>query len=207
MKKETRPSRLVMRFFLTIIIRLLFSVGKIMSYKNKLELETPCVVAVFHDEFIPVFYHMNNSNSVVLASSNHAGFCGAKILKEWGHDIIYLTSKKKGKKALEELVKKVKQGKNVILNPDGSKGPRHKMKAGAVVLAKKANVPLYLVSPKYKGFRINCTWDRFLCPLPFSSVYFNYTKMIIDPELSREEVGEKILEAEKKLQDLSKHNM
>ena len=192
-----------MRFFLTIIIRTLFSVGKTLRYKNKLELETPCVLAVFHDEFIPLFYYMHNSNSVVLASYNHAGFCGAKVLREWELDIVYGTSRKRGKKALEELIEKVKAGKNVILNPDGSRGPRHKMKAGAVVLAKKTNVPLYLVSPKYKGVRINFTWDRFLYPLPFSSVWFRYVRMDIDPDLSRDEVGEKILEAEKLLQDLT----
>ena len=203
MKEETRLSRIVMRKVLTAIIKLLFSVGKTLKYKNQLDIETPCVMAVFHDEFIPLFYYMSNRNSVVLASYNHAGFCGAKVLKKWGIDIVYGTSKKRGKKALEQLIEEVKKGKNVILNPDGSRGPRHKMKAGAVVLAKKTNVPLYLVSPKYRGIRINFTWDRFLYPLPFSPVWFRYTRMDIDPGLSRDEVGKKIIEAEKLLQDLT----
>jgi len=163
-------------------------------------------MAVFHDEFIPLFYYMNNSNSIVLASYNHAGFCGAKVLREWGIDIVYGTSKKRGKKALEQLIEEVKNGKNVILNPDGSRGPRHKMKAGAVVLAKKTNVPLYIVSPKYKGIRIPFTWDRFLFPLPFSSVWFRYKRIDIDPDLSRDEVSKIIIDAEKSLQNLTEED-
>jgi lysophospholipid acyltransferase (LPLAT)-like uncharacterized protein len=146
---------------------------------------------------------MKNTNSVFLTSKNHVGSSLAKVLSSWGYKIVYGSPGERGKKALEELAEEIKKGKIVILTPDGSRGPRHKMKAGAVILAKKTNVPLYLVSPNYNGIRIKPSWDNFLYPLPFSIVMFRYAKMEFNSGLSREEANQKIEEAEKLLKNLT----
>ena len=53
---------------------------------------------------------------------------------------------------------------------DGSRGPRHEMKPGAVVLAMRAKVPLYLVRAEYQGWRVESSWDKSKFPKPFGRV-------------------------------------
>ena len=79
------------------------------------------------------------------------------------------------------------------------------MIAGAGILAKNANVPLYLLSPNYKGIRIKLLWDKFLYPLPFAKVTFKSVKIEINLDLNREETNQKINEAEAILKNLTNH--
>ncbi|MCK5520114.1 MAG: DUF374 domain-containing protein [Candidatus Marinimicrobia bacterium] len=176
-----------------------------MIYKNQLKIESPCIIAVYHDEMLPVLDFMKNKNAVFITSKHHVGASLANVLKSWGYKIIYGSPGGRGKEAIEELIEEIKKGKTAIITPDGSRGPRHKMKAGAIIIAKKANVPLYLVSPNYRGIRIKSSWDKFLYPYPFSKVMFKYVKMEIDPALNREETNHKIIEAGKLLENLSNH--
>ena len=203
MKQETRFSRLLFRKFLSFIIRTLFLVRYTLSYKNQLHVIKPCVIAVFHDEMLPVIDFMKKTNAVCLASKNHAGSSIANVLNSYGYKIVYGSPGRRGKKALEELIEEIKRGQIVMITPDGSRGPRHKMKAGAVILAKKTNVPLYLVSPNYNGIRIKFLWDKFLYPLPFSTVTFRYAKMEINSDLNREETNQKTKEAEELLNSMA----
>ncbi len=195
--EEKRFTRKVIRKFIELFFRLIFSFRKTLVFKNEIDIETPCVIVVFHGEMLPVLQKYSNTNSVFLTSTNHVGGTFAKILKGWGYDIVHDYSRRvKQKKTLEALQEKIKEGKNVILTPDGSRGPRHKIKPGALVLAKRENIPLYLVSPIYKGIRLRFLWDKFLLPYPRANVEFKWTKMRIPQNATREEVDQKILEAE-----------
>ena len=205
MRQETRFSRLLLRGFLSFLIRIFFCIKSTLRYNNSINVSSPCVIAVFHDEMLPVLDFMKHSNSVILASKNHAGSSAAKVLSSWGYKIVYGSSSSRGKTALKELIKEVKNGKTVLISPDGPRGPRHKIKAGAVLLAKKTNVPLYLISPNYKGIRIKLMWDKFLYPLPFAKVTFKSVKIEINSDLNREETYQKINEAETLLKNLSNH--
>lgn len=205
MRQETRFSRLLLRGILSFTIRMLFYIKKTLRYNNSIDVSSPCVIAVFHDEMLPVLDFMKHSNAVILTSKNHVGSSLAKVLSSWGYKIVYGSSGSRGKTALEELIQEIKKGKIVILTPDGSRGPRHKMKAGAVILAKKTNVPLYLLSPNYKGIRIKFLWDKFLYPLPFATVKFRSVKIEIKSDLNREETNQKINEAENLLKNLTNH--
>lgn len=196
MKNDKRPSRILLRRLISYLIRCLYSVSYTLNYQNRLELEQPCVIAFFHDEMIPIVHEMSHTNSTMIVSSSHMGQGLSRALKTIGYVTASGTRKRSGKRAFKELQKFILDGKNVLITPDGSKGPRRKMKAGAVVLAHHTNVPLYLVTAQFSGLRAWFSWDKFIYPLPFSKVIFNHHKMILSPDLNRDEISEKICEAE-----------
>jgi hypothetical protein len=68
------------------------------------------------------------------------------------------------------LIRQMKQGKNLYLNPDGPDGPSHEPKQGVVFIARKARA-LIVPAAAYTatGFRIP-RWDRYVVPLPFSRI-------------------------------------
>lgn len=182
---------------------ILYLIGKTLRFE-KLEISAPGVIAVFHDEMFPVLFHLRSLKPIFLASRHRDGKMLGCLLEEWGYEVVYGSSGKNkgGKEALAEILTKMGKDRIVIITPDGPRGPRHKMKAGAIVLAKKGLVPLYLVRALYKGKRLH-SWDKFLFPLPFSKVIFKHTIMPLGHDSSYEDMDNTIKDAEMLLKNLS----
>lgn len=205
MKKKQRLSRIIFRKVLQFIISIIFFIRKTFIFKNSLLIDktTPAIYAIFHDEMLPFIQYCKNKNFIFLTSSNHFGASVGNYLKTIGFGVINGSPSKGGSQALKDMQKVVEKKKqNIILTVDGSRGPRHKMKAGAVVLAQRCQVPLYLCRAVYKGKKINSSWDKFLYPYPFSKVTFKYKKIIVDKKLSREEISKLITISEQELKKL-----
>jgi lysophospholipid acyltransferase (LPLAT)-like uncharacterized protein len=80
------------------------------------------------------------------------------------------SSSRGGTKAIRDLVRKLKDGHDIGITPDGSRGPCYRAKAGGILVAKLSKVPLLLVTFEYgRHFQLN-SWDRFVIPFPFSTV-------------------------------------
>lgn len=78
-----------------------------------------------------------------------------------------------GKRSLggtREAIRRVAEGLDLAVTPDGSRGPRHRAKPGAVFIANGAAVPLCVLGLAYTRSRQLRSWDRFNLPLPFSRV-------------------------------------
>ena len=72
--------------------------------------------------------------------------------------------------ALINSIKKLKDGENILLTPDGPRGPRHSMSDGAVALALKSKLPIMVISYNSSSYWQLKSWDRFTIPKPFSSL-------------------------------------
>lgn len=80
------------------------------------------------------------------------------------------STRKGGTQALFQAFRRIKDGDEVLITPDGPKGPRHSMSDGATGLALKSKLPVFIVnytSKKYWQFK---SWDKFVIPKPFSRV-------------------------------------
>ena len=68
------------------------------------------------------------------------------------------------------LIGQMKQGKSLILNPDGPDGPSHEPKGGVVLIARKAQAMIVPAGAfTATGYRIP-RWDRYVVPFPFSRI-------------------------------------
>jgi lysophospholipid acyltransferase (LPLAT)-like uncharacterized protein len=78
------------------------------------------------------------------------------------------------------------------------------MKAGAVVAAQRAGVPLYLCGIKvYCKYSFKNSWDHFVLPMPFSKIEITYLKPVyIDKDMSNEDISNKIEKLEDDLINL-----
>jgi lysophospholipid acyltransferase (LPLAT)-like uncharacterized protein len=103
-----------------------------------------------------------------------------------------------GKGAIEKIIAEIRNSnRNFLIAVDGSRGPRHKMKAGAVIVAQKAQVPLYLLRASYKGIPLIFSWDKHRIPYPFAEVTFHTSDAIrIDRDADKNQVNQKINECE-----------
>ena len=80
------------------------------------------------------------------------------------------SSNRGGSKAIRALVKKLRDGHDIGITPDGSQGPKYSAKPGGLLVARVANSPMLLLSFEYgRNIKLK-SWDRFVIPLPFSRV-------------------------------------
>jgi len=162
------------------------------------------VVAFWHGSMgIGWFLHRNNIAALVSQSKD--GDILANILKKWNYHVVRGSSSNGGKEALSVMVELLNQKYSLAITPDGPKGPATKMKAGAVVAAKRSNIPLFLVGIGVKNKFVMKSWDRFEVPKPFSKVYVVYSDpILIDNTSNTEEISIKIEECENLLHELQK---
>jgi len=161
------------------------------------------VLAFWHGTmFFPWYYH-RNQEMLGLTSQSKDGDVLARLLKKWNYKVMRGSSSKGGDVALGIMVDFARFEGAVAVTPDGPRGPRHKMKAGAVITAKKGFVPLYLLGVGYSKKITLKNWDKFEIPKPFSEVKMVYSNRIkIDKDLSFDETSAKILECEELLNKL-----
>jgi lysophospholipid acyltransferase (LPLAT)-like uncharacterized protein len=100
---------------------------------------------------------------------------------------------------LLESCKVLESRESLLITSDGPRGPRHRIKPGALYACQKAQAAIipvvYVASRQYTL----SSWDKFKIPLPFSRVLFSYLEPISCHE---EEDLEKVRkEIEKKMED------
>jgi len=60
------------------------------------------------------------------------------------------------------------RGEDIVIVPDGPRGPRHRAKEGAVQLARATGLPLVVIGAAAHPARRLGSWDRLLVPRPFA---------------------------------------
>ena len=106
-----------------------------------------------------------------LVSPSRDGELGARILQQLGARPIRGSDRRTGAQAMRDLFLAMKKdGLSPVMTPDGSKGPVHEFKPGAVMLAQLSKAPMVPISfAARRAFRLK-TWDRFLIPWPFTRI-------------------------------------
>jgi lysophospholipid acyltransferase (LPLAT)-like uncharacterized protein len=163
------------------------------------------VLAFWHGSMLVSWYIHRRRDLVALISKSKDGDLLSNLLKFWDYNVVRGSSTEGGDIALGILIDYAKNKKSIVITPDGPKGPRHKLKAGAVISAKKGAVPLILMGVGFKHKKYLNSWDKFEIPRPFSETNIVYSDPIyVDKELGYEETSEVIRKSEEVLNNL--HN-
>ncbi|MGE4295614.1 MAG: lysophospholipid acyltransferase family protein [Campylobacterales bacterium] len=120
-----------------------------------------------------------------------------RITRYFGLDAVRGSSRRGGAKALLGSIRKMDQGWDLAITPDGPKGPRHSMADGVVAIAQKRQCKI--VATRYipsRYWRLR-SWDRFIIPKPFGTMLFessepfdvNGLEMDAAKELIRQKLG------------------
>jgi hypothetical protein len=163
------------------------------------------ILAFWHGTMLLPWYLHGNPNFAALISKSKDGDLLAKILKHWNYDVVRGSSSTGGDIALAIMIEFAKNGYSVAITPDGPRGPLHTFKAGAVVTAKKSEVPLILAGVGYQKKKVLSNWDKFEVPYFFSKAKIIYSEPIfVDANLSYEETSNIISNCENKLNELQR---
>ena len=163
------------------------------------------VLTFWHGTMLLPWYLHGNPNFAALISKSKDGDLLAKILKHWNYNVVRGSSSTGGEIALAIMIDFAKNNYSITITPDGPRGPAHKFKAGAVITAKKSEVPLILAGVGYQKKKVLSNWDKFEVPYFFSKAKIVYSEPIfIEANLSYEETSDIISNCENKLNELQR---
>lgn len=117
-----------------------------------------------------------------LGEAYRGRFCGLVSASRDGGRLAYLmerlaiqpirgSSSRRGRAAMVELMRAIAAGKIACITVDGPRGPCYSVQAGAAYLAVKTTRPVLLVNFEVEGYWRLRSWDRFIVPHPFSTVW------------------------------------
>ena len=105
-----------------------------------------------------------------LISPSVDGELGAMLVRRFGGTVIRGSSTHTGARALRDYYQAlVKDNVSPVITPDGPKGPRFKVKPGAILLSQMSGRPILPMS--YAASRAwLIKWDKFVIPWPFARI-------------------------------------
>jgi len=161
------------------------------------------VLLIWHGKIFIVPYFFRKRNIMPLISPSEDGEIPARIMSGWGYKILRGSGSHAVFRVWNELKQELINGGEVIIIPDGPKGPNRVFKMGGIKLAYQAGaylVPFSFSTSKKKNLK---SWDNFLMSKPFSKVVAIYGDPIaIDPNLQEGALEEERQKIEKVLIDL-----
>ena len=91
---------------------------------------------------------------------------------------------------MRQILRKVNEGCDVGLTPDGPRGPRRRVQPGVVAIGRFTGLPIIPVTFSAWPARRLRSWDRTLLPKFFSKGIFVYGDPIVVPRDADEKVQE-----------------
>lgn len=167
------------------------------QYEELRSWKKPVIILIWHGRIFLAPYFFRRRGIMPLVSPSEDGEVIAQIVARWGYKALRGSSSHSIIRAWNEMKKELENGGELIIVPDGPRGPERKMKPGALRLAKETGaylVPFTFSSSKRKTLK---SWDSFLIPMPFTKFVAVFGKPIsVDPNINNEELEQKLLELE-----------
>ena len=104
----------------------------------------------------------------IVVSDHRDGRMVSATMKHFKVEHVPVSSKEKQLTAAKNVLRAIRAGRTVGMTPDGPRGPRMRMKAPAITLARLAGARIALITYSVKRRVVFGSWDRFILPLPFN---------------------------------------
>jgi len=184
MDKLSLKKRLFFRaseYLIFILIWCIFLTCRVKFTPTKLP-EKPCVVVFWHGRLAMMSFAYrrwwlrdfgSKRRAKVIISDHKDGEIITRVISHFGIGAIRGSSFKGGARALMGAIKEIKNGTDVIITPDGPRGPLHSVADGAVILAQRLSLGIYALNYEASSFWKFRSWDEMVLPKPFSRINYS----------------------------------
>jgi len=136
----------------------------------------PVVALFWHEKlaFMPFIFSScwQGREANVMISDHKDGQMISDIIKHFGIGSIRGSSSKGALKVFLSAIKSINKGVDVVITPDGPRGPRRSISDGSVTIAQKTGVNVVVLSYKASKFWQFNSWDKMILPKPFSKLTY-----------------------------------
>ncbi len=114
--------------------------------------------------------YLPRRQGAALISTSRDGAILADLVERFGFEVVRGSSSKRGASAIRQLAEIIAGGRDVVITPDGPRGPAYELGQGIVFLAQQSNAEVVPINLEYSSCWRLGSWDRFILPRPFSKV-------------------------------------
>jgi lysophospholipid acyltransferase (LPLAT)-like uncharacterized protein len=175
-----RLGSVLAEFLAPLILRLIARTWRI-EYTGETGLELfrgkrPWVGTMWHGRMLtlmPIKRHCRRNISVLVSPSDDGGLA-KRALDKFGYRVVRGSMSKRGATAMREMRELLTADGQLVITPDGPRGPRHSINTGAAWLARATDVPIIPISTAMsRAWRFK-SWDRMCIPKLFARVIVHY---------------------------------
>jgi lysophospholipid acyltransferase (LPLAT)-like uncharacterized protein len=112
----------------------------------------------------------SNRHGAALISASRDGDLLADAITRFGFDVVRGSSSRLGASAIFQLTDVLASGRDVVITPDGPRGPAYELGPGIILLAQKSGSAVLPVNMEYSSCWRLKSWDRFILPRPFAKI-------------------------------------
>jgi hypothetical protein len=164
----------------------------------------PFIIAFWHNRtaFMALFHerYCGGRSAVTLISRSRDGQFITDVAAHFGIKAVRGSSSRYGAAAALSAVRAAGDRKvDIVITPDGPRGPRYRIQPGLLRLAQATGRPIVAITYRL-GWKYELpSWDRFQIALPFSSCHLLIQAPIVVPqdatESELEKIGKRVTEA------------
>ncbi len=132
------------------------------------------IFCFWHSHILPLAYIFRGAGVTAVVSASKDGDRATAVAQRWNHDTIRGSSTRGQVAVVRQCMRALARGRNVVIIPDGPRGPREQVKPGAAMIALLSNAPVVpVIARPRRAWRLN-SWDRFVIPKPFTHISVDF---------------------------------
>jgi len=186
-------AKVVVPFIGFMLMRLLWHTAKKHFHFTHPLYQSQHIYVCWHGELFmspQVYRKLHKTQRASAMISHHFdGELIARVYAFLGISAVRGSGKRGAKEVFLKAFRALKAGDEILITPDGPRGPRHHVYDGAVALALKNNVPICMINFTCDRYWQLKSWDKFIIPKPFSRIDF-YIKRFDPKGMTLEEAKE-----------------
>ncbi len=188
LSRSARWQPAVLAFVAAAFIRLLRSTLRLRHHgdealRRREAADQRVIIAFWHRHLLLMPYCYRGRRISVLISQHKDGELIARTMRWFGIEASRGSSTRGGAAGFRDLLRRLRDGYDLGITPDGPRGPACEVKPGVIQLAALAAVPIQPVALAASRARRLKSWDGFVVPLPGCRVHLVYGEPL---EVARE---------------------
>jgi hypothetical protein len=133
----------------------------------------PSILAFWHGRMVMMPFAYRGAGACIMNSRHRDGQLISRAIELLGIEVVRGSSTRGWVGGMRGLLAAHARGRDLVIVPDGPRGPRCRAKSGAVQLARATGVPIFPVAYGASRARVLWrTWDWLCIPLPGARVTY-----------------------------------
>ena len=130
------------------------------------------ILSFWHGRILLMPFPYRGEKACIMNSVHRDGEIITRVIRHFGISAVRGSSSRGWMGGLKGMLAAYQQGYDLVVIPDGPRGPRHQAKSGVVQLARVTGAPIFPATYSAAWKTTVGSWDRLLIPFPFSRVLY-----------------------------------
>ena len=139
------------------------------------------ILAFWHNRALMMPLQTRGQPICIMNSQSHDGEIVSRAVERWGIRSVRGSATRGGLRGFMQLLAAHRQGENLVLAPDGPRGPRCEAKPGIIHLGKATGAAIFPLSYAASRKIELGSWDRLIIPMPFCRVVYAVERPLVVP--------------------------